>query len=204
MQKLSRLLLKAGFIPVVWFLFWSALGAAFAPGYDSIRQQVSELGLVGGLPELCEQISGLGVGLAFVAFAIGLWATSDRKIAVGALAWIVFGVAMISNGVWRMGSPMHGLYAIGVINLIAPAMSCLDSTTLRNDRTAYAVTAFVSVAGIVYLWLNLLGLDPQDFKGLTQRVFSSINSIWPFAIAMLSLRRQTALPQPRESRRSVA
>ena len=203
MQKLSRLLLKAGFIPLVWFLLWSALGAAFAPGYDSIRQQVSELALRGGLPELFEQIGGLGVGLAFVLFAIGLWMASDRKLAIGALAWLVFGVAMMSNGIWRMGSPLHGLYTIGVINLIAPALSCLDSAALRNHRMAYAVTAFVSIAGVVYLWLNLLGLDPQDFKGLTQRVFSSINSLWPFAAALLLLRGDAALPQPRESQRRV-
>lgn len=188
MQKTARFLLKAGFIPLIWFLFWSALGAAFAPGYSSMRQQVSELGLIAGPPEVFEQIAGLGTGLAFIIFAIGLWISSDKKIAIGAVAWIVFGVAMMSNGIWHMGSPMHGLYAIGIINLIAPAMSCLDSTALRNNRAAYVLTAVVSLSGILYLWLNLLGLDPQDLRGLTQRVFSSINSLWPFVAATVLLR----------------
>lgn len=188
MQKTARFLLKAGFIPLIWFLFWSALGAAFAPGYSSARQQVSELGVIPGLPGIFEQITGLGTGLAFIAFAIGLWIASDRKISVGALAWIVFGVSMMSNGIWHMGNPMHGLYAIGIINLIAPAMSCLESATLRNNRAAYVLTAFVSISGILYLWLNLLGLDPQDLRGLTQRLFSSINSLWPFIAAVLLLR----------------
>jgi len=47
----------------------------------------------------------------------------------------------------------------------------------------------VSIAAVVYLWLNLVGADPQGFRGLTQRLFSSINSLWPFLVALYLLRR---------------
>ena len=51
------------------------------------------------------------------------------------------------------------------------------------------MTAMVSVGGIVYLWLNVVGADPDGFRGLTQRLFSSINSLWPFLVALYLLRR---------------
>jgi hypothetical protein len=54
---------------------------------------------------------------------------------------------------------------------------------LKSQRY-YVLTALVSAAGILYLWLNLTGNDPQAFRGLTQRVFSSIGSLWPFAIGL--------------------
>lgn len=188
----TRLLLKAGFVPLFWFLIWSTAGAAVAPDYHWVSQQVSELGPLGGMPEVFEQIAGLGTGLFFILFAIGLWRESDRPFALGALAWMVFGIAMLSNGIWRMGGPMHGLYAVGIINLIAPAMACLDSERLRSDRGFYAITAICSLAGVLYLWLNLLGFDPEGYRGLTQRLFSSINSLWPLMAARCLLRRTAA------------
>jgi hypothetical protein len=107
---------------------------------------------------------------------------------------MVFGVSMMSNGIWRMGGPMHGLYAIGLAVLVAPALAFMDSTRLRDNRTVFAMTVFCSLAGVLYLWLNLMGFDPHDYRGLTQRVFSSINSLWPFAAAMMLLRSDSVKP----------
>jgi ABC-type multidrug transport system permease subunit len=49
-----------------------------------------------------------------------------------------------------------------------------------HSRHAYLATALISAAGVVYLWMNLTGNDPGAFRGLTQRIFSSIASAWPF------------------------
>jgi len=102
---------------------------------------------------------------------------------------MIFGVSMLTNGLWPMGHPMHGFYTIGIANINAPAMSHTELSAWSNNRRAYAVTAVVSIAGIVHLWLNLVGADPEGFRGLTQRLFSSINSMWPFLVALYLLRR---------------
>ncbi|CAO3301593.1 hypothetical protein LMG26824_04019 [Stenotrophomonas maltophilia] len=96
---------------------------------------------------------------------------------------------MLTNGLWPMGHPMHGFYTIGIANIIAPAMSHIELSAWSANRRAYAVTAMVSIAGIVYLWLNVVGADPEGFRGLTQRLFSSINSLWPFLVALYLVRR---------------
>jgi hypothetical membrane protein len=184
----TRVLLAAGFIPLQWFLLWSTIAGLLTPGYDALSQHASELTLQSGTARNLLNVAAIGSGGAFVVFAIGLWLESGRRLAIGAFCWLLFGIAMVSNGVWPMGSPLHGLYALGVVNLIAPALSLLESPRLRDNKLAFGVTALVSVCGVIYLWLNLVGADPQNLRGLTQRVFSSINSLWPATMALLLLR----------------
>lgn len=184
----TRLLLLAGLLPLPWFLVFATGAGYLQPGYSATAQQVSELTRHPGLPHALANVGALGSGVAFVLFAVGLWLASHRRVAFGSACWAVFGLAIISNGVWPMGSPLHGLYALGLLNLVAPALSLLELRDLRDRAGPVAVTVFVSLAGIVYLWLNLTGNDPEGYRGLTQRVFSSINALWPAAIA-LSLRQ---------------
>jgi hypothetical protein len=188
-QRRSRLLLCAGLVPLPWFLFWTSVAAVFAPGYNSLAQHASELLQAPTIASVCARIAAIGSGMGFVAFAIGVWRESGRRIALGAICWMIFGVSMLTNGLWPMGHPMHGLYTIGIANIIAPAMSHIELSAWSSNRRAYAVTALVSIAGIVYLWLNVVGADPEGYRGLTQRVFSSINSLWPFLVALYLVRR---------------
>lgn len=188
-SRRSRLLLCAGLVPLPWFLFWTSVAAVLAPGYNALAQHASELLQAPALASICGRIAAIGSGVGFVTFSIGVWRESGRRIAVGAICWLVFGISMLTNGLWPMGHPMHGFYTIGIANIIAPAMSHIELSAWSANRRAYAVTAAVSVAGIVYLWLNVVGADPEGFRGLTQRVFSSINSLWPFLVALYLLRR---------------
>ena len=178
------MLLRAGLVPLPWFLVFATVAGFLQPGYSARAQHVSELTQVTGAPHALANVAGIGTGIGFILFAAGLWLVSNRRVAYGSLCWAVFGASMISNGIWPMGSPLHGLYGVGMLNLVAPALGLLELRGERDHPTAYAVTVFVSLAGIVYLWLNLTGNDPQGLRGLTQRVFSSINSLWPAVIAI--------------------
>ena len=182
----------AGLIPLPWFLFWTALGGMLVPGYSSLSQHASELLGAGGSAALCMRINSFGSGLGFIVFALGLMALSPQRPAIGALCYFVFGCSRISNGIWPMGSPLHGLYATGVLNIIAPALAHIELRELLPSQRAYRLTALVSFCGILYLWLNLTGNDVDRYHGLTQRIFSSINSLWPFVVALSLLRR----PEP--------
>ncbi|CAM0125036.1 Transmembrane protein [Stenotrophomonas geniculata] len=145
MLRRNRLLLSAGLVPLPWFLFWTSVAALFAPGYNPLAQHASELLQAPTLASICGRIAAIGSGLGFVAFSIGVWRESGRRIAVGAICWMIFGISMLS------------------------------------------------IAGIVYLWLNVVGADPDGFRGLTQRLFSSINSLWPFLVALYLLRRGSSV-----------
>lgn len=187
MRQPVRYLLFAGLLPFPWFLAWSTVGGLVLPDYNAISQHASELLSAGGTPAICLKVAAIGSGLGFVAFGAGLWARSRHPVAFGAATWMLFGLAMISNGIWPMGDPMHGLYALGIVNLIAPALSHIEVARWLPTRRHYGITALVSVSGVVYLWLNLTGNDPQAFRGLTQRIFSSINALWPFLTTLALL-----------------
>lgn len=195
MLRCNRLLLSGGLVPLPWFLFWTSVAAVFAPGYNPLVQHASELLQAPTLASICARIAAIGSGVGFVAFSIGVWRESGRRTAVGALCWMIFGVSMLTNGLWPMGHPMHGFYTIGIVNIIAPAMSHIELSAWSAHRRAYAVTAAVSIAAIVYLWLNLVGADPEGLRGLTQRLFSSINSLWPFLVALYLVRRGAGVVQ---------
>jgi hypothetical protein len=189
-KTLIRWAMIAGLVPLPWFLFWTALGGMLVPGYSSLSQHASELLGAGGGAAICMRINAFGSGLGFIGFALGIMMLSPQRPAIGALCYFVFGCSRISNGIWPMGSPMHGLYAIGVLNIIAPALAHIELREILHSQRAYRLTALVSFCGILYLWLNLTGNDADAYRGMTQRVFSSINSLWPFVVALWLLRRR--------------
>jgi len=181
--KTMKTMISAGILPLPWFIIWVTIGGMFMPGYSWISQHASEMTLVPGTANILLKIGALGTGVFFILFALGLWRYSDRKISWGAICWIVFGFSMVSNGIWNMGDPKHGFYAIGILNIVAPALSLAENRKLADDRIVYLTTIAVSFSAILYLWLNVTGNDPEGYRGISQRLFSSINSLWPMVVA---------------------
>jgi len=194
MDRLTRLLLKAGYLPLPTWLIISTIAGFLAENYSPIASHVSVMTLQDGPAHLLVNIAAQITGIALIAFGIGIWAHSRRLISVGALGWILFGIAMVTNGIWPMGSPMHGFYIIGVFNIIAPAMTLLDIRNEALREKLHTVTAFVSLSGMLYLWLLLTGFEPEGYSGLFQRVFGSINYLWPLAFAWIYFKTDTEVP----------
>jgi hypothetical protein len=180
LKNIDRVLLSFGFIPAAWFLLWVTIGGSLVSSYNSIAQQASELTLIAGAPRLMVDIAAIGVGIFLTLFAVGLWRISGKVIAFGALAWILFGLSMASNGIWIMGSPMHGAYGLGLIVMVAPALSMIEARGIADDDRTYWITGLVCFIGIFYFWLNVLGNDPAHYRGLTQRIYASLTLLWPF------------------------
>ncbi|MEK9213287.1 DUF998 domain-containing protein [Sphingomonas sp. 2378] len=178
-----KTMISAGILPLPWFIIWVTIGGMFMPGYSWISQHASEMTLVPGTANVLLKIGAFGTGVFFILFAVGLWRYSDRKISWGSICWIVFGFSMLSNGIWNMGDPKHGFYAIGIINIVTPALSLAENRKLADDRIVYFTTIAVRFSGILYLWLNVTGNDPEGYRGISQRLFSSINSLWPMVVA---------------------
>jgi len=179
MKKIDRFLLISGFIPAGWFIMLVTIGGWLSPGYSPMAQQASELTLVGGAPRVMVDLAAIGTGVFLMIFGVGLWKISGKPIAFGALAWILFALSMASNGVWVMGSPMHGAYGLGLIVMVAPALSMFEARGLSQDGRIYWITGIVSFLGIFYFWLNVLGFDPMHYRGFTQRIYAILTLLWP-------------------------
>jgi hypothetical protein len=193
----QKFLLYTGLLPLPWFITWVFVGGVAQPGYNSLAQHASELLAAGGFSGACVRIAAAGAGMGFILFGFAVGSLSSQKVSLTVITWVVFGLSMISNSIWPMGSPMHGLYAVGIINLLSPAISHVELERRWLDRPWHRqVTALSSLAGVLYLWLNLTGNDPESLRGLTQRVFFSLFALWPFAISLsLLLRGQRRIPK---------
>ncbi len=178
------LLVKAGIIPLPAWLLLATIAGFFATDYSAIASHVSVMTLEDGAAHQIANLAAWIAGLSLIAFGVGIWTISGRTLSVGGLCWIIFGVSMVANGIWPMGGPMHGLYIIGIFNIIAPALSLLDVRDERLREKLYGLTAFVSFMGVIYLWLMLNGFDPEGYSGLTQRFFGSINFLWPLVFVL--------------------
>ena len=177
-------MLLAGLLPLPLWLGFVSLSGWLAADYSPLADHASALGRRAAPVSSLVNIGFWLSGTAFIIFAIGLWARTKKLVCWGAICWGAFGASMISNGIWPMGTPMHGLYALGLVSIIAPAISALELEPLRDDKLIVGYTVFASLAAVFYLWLNLTGNDPAQFRGLTQRVFSSVNALWPFLVAI--------------------
>ena len=156
----------------------------FLPGYSSISQHISEVALLDHPIALIQRVAALVTGVSIALFGVGLFLARSSRYT--ALAAVVFGASMISNGVFVMGSPLHGLYGLGFFMVLVPAFFATEiapaGSSLRN------LSMLVALVIMLYLWLMLSGFDPHGFRGLTQRVATLIIFGW-YAVAGYSLVR---------------
>ncbi|WP_133249386.1 MULTISPECIES: DUF998 domain-containing protein [unclassified Stenotrophomonas] len=170
------------------------LGAMFAaiafgftvPGYSSLSQHLSEMGLMPGLSAnmLTACIAVNGAAILLFSLALLGW---GHRFALTALTSTLFGVAMLSNGVFTTGSPLHGMYSIGIFSILTPLLFLVELGADASRRIAWVARA-TSLLGMAYLWLMLSGFDPQPWHGLTQRIALLPAFGW-YTFAALELRR---------------
>ncbi|MEM0926447.1 MAG: DUF998 domain-containing protein, partial [Planctomycetota bacterium] len=92
--------------------------------------------------------------------------------ALSAFLITVFGISMISNGLYPMGSPMHGLYGIGLSLAIAPFASIYEWKGTAMPKRYFGLSIAAGIVISLYYWSIVIGLDPPDYRGLTQRTAS--------------------------------
>lgn len=181
---LNNTLIKVGYVPLPAWLFFSTVAGVLATDYNPISSHVSMMTLQDGIAHTFANVAALTSGLALILFGIGVWRLSKRLFSAGAVCWMLFGISMLANGIWPMGGPMHGLYVIGIFSVLAPALSLLDMRSHTLQSRLHGFTIVCSLAGVFYLWILLNGFDPEGYSGLTQRVFGSINYLWPLVFAL--------------------
>lgn len=155
----------------------------FVPGYSSIHQHMSELELLSPTISMACRIGAIVSGLAIIGFAVVLVTKHGEKMPFTALASFIFGISMLSNGVFTTGSPLHGLYAIGLTVILCRAFFVAE----RGDRSDW-ISLLIAFLVLVYMWALMTGLDPAATRGLTQRLITIPMFAW-FGYASLRILR---------------
>jgi hypothetical protein len=161
----TKAILRATMVlPLLGMLIPMVVGF-FVPGYSSIQQHMSELELLSPDIAMACRVGGIVAGGSIIAFAAALLVQGGSRYVFTALAAFIFGISMISNGVFTMGSPLHGLYAIGLTVILCPAFFAAE-----RGRGKDVVSLTVAFLVLAYMWALMTGLDPAATKGLTQRL----------------------------------
>jgi hypothetical protein len=153
--------------------------ALFLPDYSSISQHISEVALLDHPVAIVQRAAAIAAGTSILLFGVGLILLSAGNFRFTAIATTVFAASMISNGVVVMGSPLHGLYGLGLFMVLVPAFFASEIPHAWPDWARYRNVAMaVALFNLTYMWLLFSGLEPQQFRGLTQRVATVVIFGW--------------------------
>lgn len=190
----SRFLLRQAFYLPLAAMLVPVVASWFVPGYSSVSQHMSELELLGGTVAVITRAAAIVSGASIILFALGLLGYSRRYVFT-AFASVVFGLSMISNGIFVMGSPLHGLYGIGLISILGPAFFVAESQGMGMEPRTSIWFLAASLLTLFYMWLLLVGLDPLQYHGLTQRLSVIIIFGWYSLASLVLLSRQPSAQQ---------
>ena len=160
---------QALFFPLGSMLALMLVGLT-VPGYSSVSQQMSELGLLGGYPAAFEHIFGIIVGVSVIIFSLGIVRHPTGRFAFTVFTSLLFGISMLCNGIFPMGSPLHGLYGIGFFTVLTPVLFITEQHSSERTKSISAVSKWAAVITLFYFWLTITRFDPIGFHGLTQRL----------------------------------
>jgi hypothetical membrane protein len=186
-------LVSAALAPVVLTSSWLIADALQPPRYSPVRQTVSVLAGYAGTDRWLMTSGLVVVGLCYFVTTAGL-----RDIPVAArIVLLVTGASAI--GVAACPQPTHGstvqhMVCTGVGELALAALPAIIGLH-RLDHRLLSARASAQVAGLfgaLFLWLAV-ELQGGAHLGLAERLTSSVQTCWPFVIA-LALRHASRVP----------
>lgn len=168
---MKNLIKQATLIPILFFVPVFISGG-LVEGYDLIKQHASEITITDF--ETAKTILNSGAiltGLSCILLALGI-VINFRKFYISSILLAIFGISMVSNGLYPMGTAMHGFYGMGLSLMILPFVACYEMKNERISQLFFRVTLISGFIIFVYFWSMLIGLDPFNYRGLTQRIAS--------------------------------
>ena len=174
-----RLLIKQAIILPLLFFIPVILAGLLSENYDSIKQQASEITITEfRTAKIIVNSGAILTGLSCILFSLGLFALSKRILMISALLLMLFGISMVSNGLYPMRHPMHGFYGMGLSLMILPFVCCFELKGHILNKQFYTISLLSGAIIFLYFWLTFVGLDPENYKGLTQRLVSVVIFGW--------------------------
>ena len=174
-----NLLIKQAILSPLYFFVPVLTAGVLTDDYSAISQHASEITLTdNSTAKTILNTGAILTGVSCVLLSIGLLLMNKRKNLLSVILITVFGISMISNGFYPMGNPMHGFYGIGLSLMILPFASCYEFKGSSIDKRYFPITIAAGLVIFIYFWSMLIGLDPSEYRGLTQRIASIVIFGW--------------------------
>jgi hypothetical protein len=170
-----------------------AILIAFAvPGYSSVAQHISELALLNHPAAATQRITAVVTGVSILGFGLGLVLLAPRTFRFTSVTAALFAISMMSNGIFTMRTPLHGLYGLGLFMALVPAFLATEFPWREGRIALVRLSLAVALFNMSYEWLIVSEFDPPGFRGLTQRVATLVIFGWYSIAAFMVVRAQSA------------
>ncbi|MFK7812397.1 MAG: DUF998 domain-containing protein [Maribacter sp.] len=171
------LIRQAKFAPIFYFVpvFMAGL---LIDDYNLVKQHASEITIASFY--YAKTIINAGfilTGSSISIFALGI-IIDFKKFYISSIMLIVFGISMISNGLYPMGTHMHGIHGIGLAQMLLPFIVCYEVKNENFSKLFFKLSLITGFLIFIYFWSMIVGLDPVNYMGLTQRIASAIILGW--------------------------
>jgi hypothetical membrane protein len=188
-------------VALVFFIGIVAL-ASFVPGYDQVRQTVSEIGEVGSPVQLPFAVFLCLIALCVVVYGTAI-STLLREHGHSQITFILIltmAICAAGVGIFAYPHPLHNVF--GMVELIGYQAPLALWLSLRRDE-ANGLLARISLFGAVLVWIaivaNLAVFDRggeiwtiiKPFYGLVQRALFGAWFIWSALIGIAVYSRRT-------------
>jgi hypothetical membrane protein len=174
-----KILIKQTIILPALFFIPVFVSGYLVDGYNPISQHASEITLTKfETPKAILNIGAILTGLSCILFAFGTLLLSYKRLLLSSILIFIFGISMISNGLFPMGNPMHGFYGIGLSLIMLPFVCCYEMKNVIKEKRFFRLSIFSGIIIFIYFWSMLIGLDPENYRGLTQRLASVVIFGW--------------------------
>ncbi|WP_439183791.1 DUF998 domain-containing protein [Carboxylicivirga taeanensis] len=172
---MKNLLIKqAIYVPILYF-GTVIIASLFASNYSHIGQHASELAV--NNEQTAVKIFTIGIfttGLALIFYSLGLLLKFKRQFLLTALLIGIFGLTFLFGACYKIGSPWHGLYGIGLSIMLLPLAFLYELRDKNRTKATETLSILATVVIFLYFWAMIAGLDPMEKRGLTQRLFGIV------------------------------
>lgn len=167
----NNLIKQAIYLPIFYF-GTVIIGSLFAINYSQIGQQVSELAL--NESKTAGTVLTVGIfitGMSLVLFGVGLITQFKSQFLISSFLITFFGISFLCGAIIPMGSPWHSLYGLTISIMLLPFAFLYEIDKKNISNLTKSLAIIVTVIIFFYFWSLLLGFDPSEKRGLTQRIF---------------------------------
>ena len=185
-----NVLFKQAWLLPFYFFIPVTIAGFLVDDYSSIAEHGSALSLSDNATARTLLSTGaISAGVSCILLALGVVLKTREKHLLSGVLLMLFGTSMISNGLYPMGDPMHGIYGMGLSMMLVPFVVCYEVKGPAVRTRFYTVTLIAGLVNFVYFWALLVGVDPVEYSGLTQRIASLFIfgwiAYWGFASSKL-------------------
>lgn len=188
-MTLANVLIRQGVFALFGILI-PIFSSFFVPNYSSLSQHMSEMQVLSHWAALATRLGAGLAGMSIVLFGIGcLFISGKFRLSWTCLVSTLFGIGMVANGLFIYGHPLHGMYGLPIFSvLVAPFFAAEFRNAWKPDWFKQ-YSLFTGMVSLFFMWILIVGIEPQEYMGLTQRI-SSIFSFGWFAVAAFVFKPQ--------------